>query len=165
MKKGFEWGHCFKIDHLYTKPQKGYFTDKDGKRKLLWMGSYGIGIERSMACIVESHHDKRGITWPASVAPYQAHLVGVNLENKKVKKAAEDLYQNLLKSQIEVLYDDREEVTAGVKFNDADLIGIPIRLVVSEETLKQESMEIKRRDKKETELVRVTEVVKKLNGK
>jgi len=165
LKKGFEWGHCFKIDHFYTQPQKGYFVDKDGKRKLLWMGSYGIGIERSMACIVEAHHDQKGIIWPKSVAPYQTHLIGVNLENSRVKKTTEDLYQKLLKNQVEVLYDDREDVSVGVKFNDADLIGIPTRLVVSKETLKRESVEWKRREEKKTILIKITEVTKQLNGK
>ena len=160
MKKGFEWGHCFKIDHFYTKPQEGYYADKDGKQKLLWMGSYGIGVGRSMACIVETHHDEKGIIWPESVAPYQVHLIGVNLENRKVKKAVEDLYQKLNSVGIEVLYDDREDVSAGVKFNDADLIGIPTRLVVSEETLKKESVETKRRDGKKTRLVKFAEAVK-----
>ena len=159
MKKGFEWGHCFKIDHFYTKPQEGYYADKDGKQKLLWMGSYGIGVGRSMACIVETHHDEKGIIWPESVAPYQVHLIGVNLENRKVKKAVEDLYQKLNSVGIEVLYDDREDVSAGVKFNDADLIGIPTRLVVSEETLKKESVETKRRDGKKTRLVKFAEAV------
>lgn len=165
MKKGFEWGHCFKTDDFYTKPQEGYFTDKDGKQKLLWMGSYGIGVERSMACIVELHHDGKGIIWPESVAPYQIYLVGVNLENKKVKNTTEELYQKLLEAGVEILYDDREDVSAGVKFNDADLIGIPVRLVVSEETLKKDSVELKRRDGKKTKLIEIPEAIKELNEK
>lgn len=163
LKKGFEWGHCFKQDHFYTQPHEGYFTDQDGKQKLLWMGAYGIGVGRSMACIVELNHDEKGIVWPESVAPYQVHLVGVNLENKKVKQAADDLYQKLTAEGVEVLYDDREEATAGVKFNDADLIGIPLRLVVSEETVRKDEVEIKKRDKKETKLVKLVDVLSQIS--
>ena len=162
MKKGFEWGHCFKIDHFYTQPQEGYFTDKDGKRKLLWMGSYGIGVGRSMACIVETHHDEKGIIWPESVAPYQIYLVGLNLENIKVRRTTEELYQKLVEAGIEVLYDDREDVSAGVKFNDADLIGIPMRLVVSKGTLKKDSVELKRRDEIKAKLVKLKDIPGKM---
>lgn len=157
MKTGFEWGHCFKIDHFYTKPQKGYFTDKDGKKKLLWMGSYGISIERSMACIVETHHDEKGIIWPERVAPYQAHLVVVDPSSKKV---ADSVYDKLVKSRLEVLYDDREEVSAGVKFADADLIGIPVRLVVSEKT--GDKVEWKKRQEKKTALLTLGQAIKRL---
>jgi len=180
MKTGFEWGHCFKIDHFYTKPQEGYFTNKNGKKKLLWMGSYGIGIERSMACIVEAHHDKRGITWPKSVAPYQAHLIELKSQKSKVppakawhwragKTTAQNLklfgkqvYQELRKAGVEVLWDDREDVSAGVKFNDADLIGIPVRLVVSQKT--KDKIEWKERDKKKTQLLTIEEVMKRLKN-
>lgn len=157
MKTGFEWGHCFKIDHFYTKPQKGYFTDKDGKKKLLWMGSYGISIERSMACIVETHHDEKGIIWPERVAPYQAHLVVVDPSSKKV---ADSVYDKLVKSGLEVLYDDREEASAGVKFADADLIGIPVRLVVSEKT--GDKVEWKKRQEKKTALLTLGQAIKRL---
>jgi len=157
MKTGFEWGHCFKIDHFYTKPQKGYFTDKDGKKKLLWMGSYGISIERSMACIVETHHDEKGIIWPERVAPYQAHLVVVDPSSKKV---ADSVYDKLVKSRLEVLYDDREEASAGVKFADADLIGIPVRLVVSEKT--GDKVEWKKRQEKKTALLTLGQAIKRL---
>lgn len=156
-KTGFEWGHCFKIDHFYTKPQKGYFTDKDGKKKLLWMGSYGISIERTVACIVEAHHDEKGIIWPERVTPYQAHLVAVDPSSKK---AADSIYDRLVKSEIEVLYDDREEASAGVKFADADLIGIPVRLVVSEKT--GDKVEWKERQEKKTALLTLGQATKRL---
>lgn len=163
-KTGFEWGHCFKLDYVYSRPQKGYFTDKAGRQKLLCMGSYGIGIERSMACIVETHHDQRGIIWPKVVAPFQAHLININpksqIPNPKLKLFAERVYEELIGAGIEVLYDDREEVSAGVKFADADLIGCPVRLVVSEKT--GEKIEWKERDKKKVELLTCKEVIKKL---
>jgi len=149
-KKGIEWGHTFKIDHFYTKPQEGYFVDKDGEKKPLWMGSYGIGIGRSMATIVETHHDKSGILWPEAVAPFAYHLVGLDLHDKRVKKRAERVYQNLLNKGVEVLYDDREDVSAGEKFADADLIGIPYRLVISKKT--GVKIEIKKRKQKKIQL-------------
>jgi len=145
-KKGIEWGHCFKIDKFYTKPQNGYFTDKDGEKKPMWMGSYGIGIGRSMATIVETHYDKNGIIWPGSVAPYEYHLIGLDLHNEKVRGWAEKVYQYLIKNNQEVLYDDRVGVSAGEKFKDADLIGIPWRLVVSQKTTKNKKIEVKKRN-------------------
>lgn len=160
-KTGFEWGHCFKQDFFYTRPQEGCFTDKNGKKKLLWMGAYGIGIERSMACIVEAHHDKKGIIWPKSVAPYQVHLIGLgNITNKQINKYANEIYEKLEKAGIEVLYDDREEVSAGEKFADADLIGIPIRLVISEKT--KTKIEWKERTSNKTELLSLDEVISRV---
>lgn len=159
LKTGFEWGHCFKIDHFYTQPQEAYYTDKNGKKKLLWMGSYGIGIERTMACIVEAHHDERGIVWPESVAPFEAQLLSIG-QSAKSKEQAEKAYEKLTGAEIEVLYDDREEVSAGEKFADADLIGCPVRLVVSERT--GDKIEWKRRDKQATELVSLEDAIKRL---
>lgn len=160
LKKGFEWGHCFKIDHFYTKPQEGYYTDKNGKKKLLWMGSYGIGIERSMACIVESNHDRKGIVWPESVAPYQAHLIGIEGNKKIIKEFAEKVYNELTLHGIEVFYDDRWDVSPGVKFNDADLIGVLFRLVVSEQT--KDKIEWKKRGQNKKELLSLEQVIKRL---
>lgn len=160
MKKGFEWGHCFKIDHFYTKPQEGCYTDKSGKRKLLWMGSYGIGVGRSMACIVETHHDKKGIIWPKSVAPYEVHLIDIS-DGKRVNAEARKIYEALKKEGIEVLWDDRENVSAGVKFADSDLIGIPVRLLISEKT--GEKIEWKGREEKKGKLLTLTQVLKRLS--
>lgn len=153
-KKGFEWGHTFKIDCLYSKGQNGYFIDKNGKRKLLWMGSYGIGLGRSMALIVEAYHDKKGVIWPKAVAPYQGHLVSI-----KQEKRTEKIYQRLLDGGVEVLWDDRD-VSAGVKFADADLIGLPVRLVVSEKT--GDKIEWKKRDEKQKALLSLEKVIKRL---
>ncbi|MBL7159144.1 proline--tRNA ligase [Candidatus Microgenomates bacterium] len=157
LKKGFEWGHCFKIDHFYTKPQEGYFTDQAGQKKLLWMGSYGIGMGRSMASIVETHHDEKGIIWPKSVAPYQVYLLAVDSSGRK---RANEIYTELLKAGIEVLWDDREDVSAGVKFADVDLIGIPVRLVISQKT--GEKIEWKERTEKQTTLLTLDQVLKRL---
>lgn len=171
-KTGFEWGHCFKQDHFYTKPQEGYFTDKSGKKKLLWMGAYGIGIERSAACIVEAHHDKKGIVWPKSVAPFQAHLILICNAQSAIEKFANKVYGELIKAGIEILFDDREDVSAGEKFADADLIGIPVRLVVSEKTLRRQGfagqagdkIEWKERNKNQTKLSTLEEAKHLLAG-
>lgn len=154
MVRGIEFGHVFKFGHFYTEAMNGTFIDKDGQEKLLHMGSYGIGIERAMAIVVEAHHDEKGIVWPKSVAPFAAHLVGLNSQR------ASKVYKELERKGIEVLYDDREDASAGVKFADADLIGIPVRLVVSEKT--GEKIEYKERDKKESEVLDFEEVVKRL---
>jgi len=129
------------------------FLDKDGVEKPVIMGSYGIGSGRLMACIVEEHHDENGIIWPITVAPYQVHLVSLGTQtNPQIQLAADKLYDQLVASGFEVLYDDREE-SPGVKFMDADLIGIPIRITISERTLQKESVEFKRRDQAEKSLV------------
>lgn len=157
MKKGFEWGHTFKIDCLYSKGQKGYYIDKKGKRQLLWMGSYGIGLGRTMALIAEAHHDKQGISWPLQVSPFEVHLIDIT--NKKAATLrTQKIYETLKEDGIEVLYDDRD-VSAGVKFSDADLIGIPVRLVISEKT--GDKIEWKTRNKRQTELLTLKEVIKR----
>jgi len=152
--RAVEFGHIFKYDHFYSKHHGGYFKDKNGKKKLMYTGAYGIGIGRAMAVVAEKHHDKKGIIWPEVVAPYQVHLV--NLEGVEVK--AKQVYEALVKAGIEVLWDDRQ-VSAGVKFGDADLIGIPVRLVVSKKT--EDKIEWKKRESQKTELVSLGEVLKR----
>jgi len=156
-KKGSEWGHVFKIDHFYTKPQKSYFTDKDGRQKPLWMGSYGIGIGRSMAIIAETHRDDKGLVWPESVAPYKFYLIGLDLHQPGVAKQAQKTYRFLIDHGQEVLFDDRLDASAGEKFNDADLIGIPYRLVVSKKT--GDKVEVKRRAGKKTTLLSLGKIL------
>jgi len=133
-----EAGHVFALGTKYSKAMGAEFVDSNGAKKPIWMGCYGIGLGRLMATIVEVHHDKKGIIWPESVAPYAAHLVCLSSKRKtqsaKLTKFTNEVYEKLVKAGIEVLYDDREDVSAGEKFADADLIGIPVRLVVSENT-------------------------------
>lgn len=151
-KAGIEVGNIFQLGYHYTKLMKGAtFVDKDGQEKPFYMGCYGIGLGRTMAAIVEVHNDDKGIIWPSSIAPYLVHLVGLNLEQETVRQQADNAYQNLTKQGIEVLYDDRTDVNAGAKFADADLIGIPYRLVVSAKTGSQ--VEIKKRSQTESKLV------------
>jgi len=154
--EGIEWGHCFKLDQFYSRPHNGTFKDRDGREKIMWMGSYGIGLGRSMATIVETHHDKKGIVWPETVAPFAVHLVSLGEGLKKAKL----VYDQLLNAGVEVLWDDRD-LAAGEKFADADLIGIPLRLVVSEKT--GNKVEWKRRVGTKSSLVSVSEVVDRLS--
>jgi len=115
------------------------------------MGSYGIGLGRLMGTITEIHHDKDGLIWPESVAPFKFILIALDY----TKEGGDKLYQKLLEQDVEVLYDDREDKTAGEKFADADLLGIPVRLVLSSKTLKEKSVEVKRRGQKSVELVKI----------
>jgi prolyl-tRNA synthetase len=128
------------------------FLAEDGTRKPFVGGSYGIGISRSVQTIIETSHDDRGILWPISVAPFQVHVIALPSNDEAVRTAADALVADLEHAGIEVLYDDREE-TAGVKFADADLIGIPFRATVSKRTLKEDQVELKPRSASEAELV------------
>ena len=120
------------------------------------MGCYGIGLSRQIGTIVEIFHDDKGIIWPDSVAPFLVHLLNIG-DNDEVKKVSDIVYSNLLKQNIEVLYDDRDK-SAGEKFAEADLIGIPWRFVVSEKSLKEDSVEIKRRDNSDSKLIKIGEL-------
>ena len=156
LKKGIEVGNIFQLGYHYTKLMKGaVFTDNDGLEKPYYMGCYGIGIGRTMAAIVEKHHDGKGIIWPANVAPFRVHLIGLNLTEKDVNCSCYNLYNRLLDKGVEVLFDDRG-VSPGEKFADADLIGIPVRLVVSKKTEKM--IEYKERNSNESKLVTETEL-------
>lgn len=155
--RSIEVGNIFPLGTKYSEPMGLLFQDKDGLKKPVIMGSYGIGVGRLMATVVEIHHDDRGIVWPESIAPYQVHLIELRTKNlelsNNVKEKAEKLYEDLLVKGIEVLYDDREDKTAGEKFADADLIGIPIRAVVSERTVEKKGIEVKKRLDEEGKIV------------
>ncbi len=148
LKKGIEVGHIFKLGTFLSERLGAYFLDKNGVSKPIVMGCYGIGLGRLLAAAVEQNHDERGIIWPLPIAPYQVYLCTIKQEDNKVSQAAEDVYTKLTKFNIEVLYDDRQE-SPGIKFNDADLIGIPLRIVISPRTLENNSAEVKwRRENK-----------------
>lgn len=155
--RGVEVGNIFKLGTRYSDSMGCLFLDKEGKSKPVIMGSYGIGVGRLLACIAEEHHDEHGLTWPLTVAPYQVHLVAL----KGGKDAADNLYATLRQGGYEVLYDDRDE-PPGVKFKDADLIGAPVRLTLSERTLQKECAEIKLRKGDEKELVPLTGVLQQV---
>jgi prolyl-tRNA synthetase len=155
-KRGIEVGNIFQLGYHYTTLMKdATFTAQDGTLKPYYMGCYGIGLGRTMAAIVEIFHDDKGIVWPESVAPYDVHLISLPGGEEKSQK----LYDQLTKDGIEVLWDDRE-VRAGEKFADADLIGIPVRLVVSEKT--GDNIEWKKRNEKDSELISLDEVHNRL---
>ncbi len=158
-KQAYEWGHVFNIGHVYSQPQNCTYTDKNGEDKFLWMGSYGIGIGRTMALIVETHHDDQGIIWPETVAPFKYHLVGLDHHQNDVRQFSESVYQKLTDSGEEVLYDDRVDTAPGEKFADADLIGCPYRLVVSARTTDKQSIEIKSRNSSQSKLVKLEKLL------
>jgi len=147
-----ESAHAFYLGKKYSSPMAANFIDQKGAQNTIIMGCYGIGLGRLMATIVEVNHDQQGIIWPLEVAPFALHLIPIG-ESAKVKSAADRAYVNLSKQSIDVLYDDRKEKTPGEKFAEADLIGIPIRIVISEKTLVQNNAEIRDRKSKRMKLV------------
>ena len=160
--KSIEVGNIFRLGTKYSEAMGLFYADKTGEKKPVVMGSYGIGPGRVIATIVETHHDERGILWPEAVAPFPAHLIEVKSQNAKVKTEAEKVYKNLAAKGIEVLYDDRDDKTAGEKFADADLIGIPWRVVVSEKTLEKKGIEVKRRSEAKARIMTAGEFVKRV---
>ncbi|MEW5797369.1 MAG: proline--tRNA ligase [Bacteroidota bacterium] len=144
--KGIEVGHIFKLGTKYSVAMKANFLDEKGEEHPIIMGSYGIGVERIVACHIEQHHDEFGIKWQKSIAPYDVHLISVNMNSELVKHHAEALYAELQKKGITVLYDDRSDVTAGFKFKDADLLGMPLHVIVGEKNLKNNEIELKDRN-------------------
>ena len=162
--RGIEVGHIFKLGTLFSETMDAFFLDQRGEQKPIVMGCYGIGVGRMLAAAVEQNHDDNGIIWTPPIAPYQVYLCTLGMDNPEVAESAESLYAGLEAEGIEVLFDDRLE-SPGVKFNDADLLGIPLRVVISSRTLKSQSMEIKWRVEKEGQLVPLegaTEKVKEL---
>ncbi len=158
-EKSVEVGNIFKLGSRFSDSFGFKYTDENGKQKEVIMGCYGIGPSRLMATIVEIHNDEKGIIWPKEVAPFLVHLLYLKSAKEEVKNTAEDLYRKFNQANIEVLFDDREDVGAGVKFVDADLIGCPVRIVISEKTINQSKAEIKKRDSKEIILIDIEDVV------
>ncbi len=155
---GSEAGHIFKLGTMYSELLGATYLDAEGVAHPLLMGSYGIGISRLMAIVVEQSHDEKGIIWPFSIAPYHVALLGLDMDKPETKQTAERLYADLLATGVEVLFDDRAE-SAGVKFNDADLIGLPLRVVVSKRSLKNGGVELKLRSQKESRVVPLADAV------
>ncbi len=152
LSRGVEMGQIFKLGTFYAEKLGATYLNAQGKQRPAVMGSYGIGTERLLAAIVEANHDERGIIWPAEIAPFQVHLVALQPDRQPVREAAEALYERLSSDGITVLYDDRDE-SPGVKFNDADLLGMPLRVTVSPRTLDKASLELKRRPEADSTLV------------
>ncbi|OGE32199.1 proline--tRNA ligase [Candidatus Daviesbacteria bacterium RIFCSPHIGHO2_01_FULL_44_29] len=160
-KKGIEVGNIFQLGYHYSSRMKdATFADEKGEKKPYYMGCYGIGIARTLATLVEIFNDDKGIIWPEAVAPFKVHLLGLDLEDKAIASSAQKTYELLQVEGIEVLFDDREEVRAGAKFADADLIGIPYRVVISKRS--GEKLEVKRRDSSDTAFMTLPELINKL---
>ncbi len=141
--KAIELGHIFKLGTKYTEALGANFLNENGKENPIVMGSYGIGVERVLACYVEQNFDERGIVWDEHLRPFDIHLLGLNMKKLPVAETAEKLYEDFRNAGFDVLFDDRVTVQAGVKFNDADLIGVPIQVIVGERGLKENQVEIK----------------------
>jgi prolyl-tRNA synthetase len=154
---GIEVGHVFKLGTFLSEKLGAFFLDRNGVSQPIIMGTYGIGLGRLLAAAVEQNHDDKGIIWPVTIAPYHVYLCPLRLENPDVAETAEKLYQDLTRKNLEVLFDDRDE-SPGVKFNDADLLGIPLRLTVSPRTLESQSIEIKWRQENKVQLVPLKEI-------
>jgi prolyl-tRNA synthetase len=150
--RGLELGHIFKLGLRYSEVFDARYLDREGQQRPMWMGCYGIGISRLVAAAVEAGHDERGIIWPAPLAPYAVHLVALNVDNTAVLEAANGLYEELRQAGVEVLFDDRTE-SAGVKFNDADLLGLPLRVTLGPRGVKQGETELKWRASGQAEVV------------
>lgn len=157
--RGIEVGHIFKLGTFYSETLGALYLDNAGQQRPIIMGCYGIGVGRLLAAAIEQNYDERGIVFPAPIAPYQVHLVGLNLTDAAVAAAADRLYQQLWDAGIETLYDDRPDPAAGVKLNDADLLGLPLRLVVSPRNLRNNAVEMKARTETEARMVALDEVL------
>ncbi|MFH1253252.1 MAG: proline--tRNA ligase [Candidatus Uhrbacteria bacterium] len=167
-KHGIEVGNIFQLGYHYTKLMKdAVYVDQDGQNKPYYMGCYGIGLGRTMATIIEKYHDGKGMIWPKVVAPYQVHLLSLKAKDatvvEQIISTASSLYDELSAAGVEVLWDDRDDVSPGAKFADADLIGLPLRLVVSEKTLRENSVEWKERTSSEAKLIPVADIINSIN--
>lgn len=160
-KKAVEVGNIFKLKNNFSRPFGLVYKNQNGEKCDVMMGCYGIGVARLMGAIVELNYDDKGIIWPETVAPFPAHLLSLSA-SPEVKEAAEKIHQELRREGVEVLYDDREGISAGEKFATADIVGIPYRLVVSEKTLEKNKIEVKKRNQEKTEFLTLKQIVKKV---
>jgi prolyl-tRNA synthetase len=158
-EKAVEVGNIFKLGTKYSAPFDLAYTDKEGNKRPVIMGCFGIGLQRLLGTIIEISHDDRGIIWPPAVSPYKVHIVAINLDKEAVSDSAEKLYADLRAAGIEAMYDDRPEISAGEKFSDADLIGCPFRVVVSEKTAGSNAFELKRRIGGDSKMVSGAELI------
>ncbi|MBI4297774.1 MAG: proline--tRNA ligase [Chloroflexi bacterium] len=161
--RGIEVGHVFKLGDVFSQRWGAGYLDRDGVQRPIVMGCYGIGLGRLLAAAIEQHHDERGIIWPVAIAPYHIYLCALGMDNPQVAQAAEDTYHKLTAQGLEVLYDDRQE-PPGVKFNDADLLGLPIRVVLSPRTLKESQAEVKKRWEDKTTLTPLEKLPRRLKA-
>ena len=157
--RGIEVGHIFKLGTFYSEVMGALYLDSEGQQRPITMGCYGIGLGRLLAAAIEQHHDQRGIIFPPPMAPYQVHLVALNMSDSGVVEDADRLYEELWDRGVETLYDDRPDQAAGVKLNDADLLGLPLRLVVSPRNLRNGTVELKARREEASTLLAADQVL------
>ena len=159
ISNAIELGHIFKLGTKYSDSLNITYLDENGQAKPVIMGSYGIGIERIVACYIEQNNDKDGIIWNKSLAPYEVHLIAVNMNSKDVETASNQIYDRMIDAQIEVLFDDRANMSPGFKFKDADLLGMPFHVIVGDKGLKNGQVEIKRRRTGERIMVKLEDAI------
>lgn len=163
-QKAIEVGNIFQLGTKFSVPFGLSFLNDQGESRPVLMGCYGIGLQRLLATVIEIHHDEQGMLWPKTIAPALVHLVGLNLENKAVMESADNLYQRLLDGGIEVLFDDRIGPSAGEKFAEADLFGLPYRVVISSRTVAEGKLEIKERAGKKVDFLATDDLLAFLRG-
>jgi prolyl-tRNA synthetase len=161
--RGIEVGHVFKLGTKYSEALKATYLDADGKEQIIFMGCYGIGISRTVAACIEQNYDTNGIIFPIPIAPFHCIVSAVNYKEEPVRNASDAIYTDLAAAGIEVLLDDRDE-RPGFKFKDADLIGIPLRIVVGARNLVEGKVELKHRRSGEVELITVSEALAKVKA-
>jgi prolyl-tRNA synthetase len=161
IEKAIEIGNIFKLGTKYSLPLNAVYLDENGQERPLIMGSYGIGPARIAAAVIEQNYDKDGIIWPKSIAPFDIEVIPLNVNDNKTTEVLYILYKGLKENGIEVLIDDRDEIP-GVKFKDADLIGIPLHIILGEKALKDNQIEIKNRRTKEVKKVSIEHAVKEV---
>ena len=159
-----ELGHIFKLGTKYSNSMGAKFLDENGEEKPIIMGSYGIGVERVMACYIEQHNDENGLVWDKTLTPFQVHLMGLNMKKNEIVQTCDKLYNELNEKGIEVLYDDRVDAQAGFKFKDADLLGMPLQIIVGDKKLKENKVEVKIRKSGERFDVKVDELIGKVKN-
>ncbi len=160
-KRGIEVGNIFQLGTKYSKPMNCSYLDQNGKSQTMIMGCYGIGVGRTMASVIEQSHDDWGPIWPISIAPYHVHLCALNIKKDDVRKVSDEIYNELKSQGIEVLYDDRGE-KAGFMFKDADLIGIPYRVIISPKTIENNEVEFKCRGEQDAAKVAISAIIEKI---
>lgn len=161
--RGIEVGQVFYLGTKYSIPMGATYLDAEGRERPIEMGCYGIGISRLVAAAIEQNHDANGIIWPFSIAPFHVLLLPINYKESRIRDAADSLYADLQEIGVDVLLDDRDE-RPGVKFKDADLVGIPLRVTIGPKALEKGRVELRRRREGQTEEVALGEVIKKTNS-
>jgi len=163
-EKAIEVGNIFQLGSKFSTAFGLKFSNEQGENRPVLMGCYGIGLQRLLATVIETHHDQKGMIWPAAIAPAAVHLLALNLENEDAKKSAEKLYRDLRTARIEVLFDDRIGLSAGEKFAEADLFGLPCRVVASARTLAAGKLEVKKRSDNKTDFLAPADLIAFLRG-